>query len=231
MNIAICDDDKIFVEKLKLKLGIYQCSIYTFYSVEELQASDIAFDIAFLDLRYENDTLGFDAVHFLKMNCKNCIVAFFTSYKEYALTGYKYRAFRYILKTEPEQAIEHQISDVFNEYKRIHKTISGSFNGYTFSTSLDDIYYIEIRNHVITLHTVKGNFEVYKQLKDLHAELADLGFVRCHRSYMVNLQHVTVLRKDGKFVMNDKQRSCIPVGIRYKQLAEQQFLNYVSVGG
>ena len=41
--------------------------------------------------------------------------------------------------------------------------------------------------------------------QDLCDELSDCGFLRCHRSYMVNFQHVHVMRSDGFFVLDDQQ--------------------------
>lgn len=157
------------------------------------------------------------------------MIAFFTNYNQYAIQGYKYQPFRYILKTEPNKLINKQITAVFNEYYRRNKTISGSYNGYTFSTALDDIYYISISNHVATLHTKRGDFEIYKKMKDFSDELSELGFLRCHRSYMVNLQHITVLRSDFFFILDDKQRTAVPIGIMYKSSAEKIYINSCEV--
>lgn len=100
----------------------------------------------------------------------------------------------------------------------------------SFRTSLSDIYYISISNHVVTLHTTKGDFELYKQMKDLCDELSDCGFLRCHRSYMVNFQHVHVMRSDGFFVLDDQKHTTIPIGIRYKYIAEDCYLKETSLG-
>ena len=50
MNVALCDDDIIFLENLKNKLSQYNCSIFSFSSAEKLLSSSICFDIAFLDI-------------------------------------------------------------------------------------------------------------------------------------------------------------------------------------
>ena len=232
MNVALCDDDTVFLTELNNKISGYDgCKIYLFNSLNALTSSDIVFDIAFLDIELDNDKTGFQAVSFLRNRNKKCIIAFFTNYTQYAVKGYEYRAFRYILKTEPDALIERHIKDVFGEYARLNKTISGSYNGYTFSTPLDEIYYISISNHVITLHTDKGDFEIYKQMKDLNSELCAAGFVRCHRSFMVNMRHVFVLRSDCHFILDDTKRTAVPIGIRYRETAEKEYLNFVSVGG
>lgn len=231
MKIAICDDDKIFLEKFKTRLSEFDCDIYSFSSVPALINSNVPFDAAFLDIEFDSEAAGFGAVRHLRMRNEKCIVSFLTNYSDYAVKGYDYNAFRYILKNEPERIIERRIKDVFSEHKRRHTTISGSYNGYTFSAELDDIYYLSISNHVITIHSKKGDFELYKQMKDIDKRLYDLGFLRCHRSYIVNLKYVTVKRSDDCFVLGDPERTCIPIGIRYKEAAEKTYLNFVAVGG
>lgn len=230
MNVVLCDDDIIFLESLKNKLSQYDCDIFVFSSAEKLLSSKLCFDIAFLDIELDNNTSGFQVVKALRNNNKKCIISFFTNYNKYAIKGYEYQPFRYILKTEPEKILRKHIEEVFTEYKKSQKIISGTYNGYAFRTSLEDIYYISISNHVITLHTAKGNFELYKQMKDLCGELNDCGFLRCHRSYMVNLCHVYVMRSDGFFILDDKKHTAIPIGIRYKQTAEDYYLKEVLVG-
>lgn len=230
MNVALCDDDVIFLDDLKQKLSQYDCDIFAFSSAKELLSSTVCFDIAFLDIELDNNTSGFQIVRALRNNNKKCIISFFTNYNKYAIKGYEYQPFRYILKTEPEKLIRQRINEVFTEYKKSQKIISGTYNGYTFRTSLEDIYYISISNHVITLHTTKGDFELYRQMKDLCDELSDCGFLRCHRSYMVNLHHVYVMRSDSVFVLDDQKRTTIPIGIRYKDTAEDCYLKEVLVG-
>lgn len=229
MNVVLLDDDCIFLDTLKRRLSKFNCKIYTHTKLVDVLNSNTIFDVAFIDIELgENDT-GFKAVQFLKNKNKKCVIAFFTNYNQYAIQGYKYQPFRYILKTEPNKLINKQITAVFNEYYRRNKTISGSYNGYTFSTALDDIYYISISNHVATLHTKRGDFEIYKKMKDFSDELSELGFLRCHRSYMVNLQHITVLRSDFFFILDDKQRTAVPIGIMYKSSAEKIYINSCEV--
>lgn len=230
MNIALCDDDNIFLDKLKSKLRAYDCNIYAFNSAEELKASNVIFDIAFLDIELENGTYGFQAVRALRNSNKKCVIAFFTNYNQYAIKGYYYQPFRYILKSEPKELIKRRIDEVFTEYYKRHKVISGTYNGYAFSTSLDDIYYISIANHIATLHTQKGDFELYKQMKDLYDELSTFGFLRCHRSFMVNLQHIYVMRNDNVFVLDDPKHTTIPIGIRYRESAKSSYLHEILVG-
>lgn len=228
MNVALCDDDVIFLNYLENKLSDYDCAIFKYSTYDDIKNSEVAFDIAFLDVELDGDSSGFDIVRMLRMNNKKCIISFFTNYSKYAIKGYKYNAFRYILKNEPEQLIAQHIKEIFAEFYRQHKVIKGSYKDKTFAVNLDDIYYIEVYNHILNIHTTKGTFELYKQIKELYGELCDFGFIRCHRSYIVNAQQILSLRSDGFFVLNTPDQACIPIGIRYKEHAKEKYLNCIA---
>lgn len=228
MNVVLCDDDFAFMSELEDKLSKYECNVYKFRTAEGVARSSIAFDIAFLDIELENNTTGFQLVKLLRDRNKKCIISFFTNHDQYAVKGYDYEAFRYILKNEPEKLINRRIHDVFVEYYRRHKTFSGTYCGLSFKVELDDIYYISSKGHILTIHTSKGEFEIYKQMKELMHELSPFGFLRCHRKYMVNMRNISVLRSDYCFVMANSAHTEVPIGITYKEEAENAYLNFVS---
>ena len=74
----------------------------------------------------------------------------------------------------------------------------------------------------------EGDFEIYKQLKELEQELAPFGFLRCHRKYMVNMRNISIMRSDYCFVLENSSRTEVPIGITYKDEAEKAYLSYVS---
>ena len=51
MRIAVCDDDRAFMEKLMRCIDVPEAEIYTYTSGEELLNADVVFDIVFLDIQ------------------------------------------------------------------------------------------------------------------------------------------------------------------------------------
>lgn len=226
MNVALCDDDIRFLDLLEKRLDKYNCTIFKYSDAESLRNSEITFDIAFLDIELGSESKGYEVVRFLKMHNQKCIIAFFTNHVQYAIKGYEYMAFRYILKNESDELVEKRIKDVFIEFYRRNKIIKGSYKEKTFAIALDEIYYMEVFNHILIIHSKKGNFEVYKQIKDMDEELCEFGFLRCHRSYIVNIKYIHSINSNGTFLIDTPVPVNIPIGIRYKEEARVKYLKY-----
>lgn len=69
-----------------------------------------------------------------------------------------------------------------------------------FSIKKDDILYIEAADNYIIIHYLDqqkpAKYMIRNTLKRLETELPGAGMVRCHRSYMVNMDNVKFIRKE-----------------------------------
>ena len=61
--------------------------------------------------------------------------------------------------------------------------------------SIKDIIYVEVSNHMLIYHTLKGDFTTRGTLRDIEKELAKYSFSLCNACYLVNLYYVE--RIDG----------------------------------
>lgn len=58
------------------------------------------------------------------------------------------------------------------------------------------IYYVEIQDRRLHYHTDQGLYTLRGSMKEAEAQLAGRHFVRCNYWYLVNLYHVTEVKKD-----------------------------------
>lgn len=209
MNVAICDDNKIFLDRLCAKINRYSDDIYTYTSVDDLVKSGIIFDVAFLDIELNDESDGFRAAkHVFNLN-NECLIAFFTSHNEFAIKGYDFRAFKYILKQDEEEIIDKKIKDVFVEYSKRNKYIQGSYNGDFFKIAVKDILYVESYKRLVLFYTMHGKYEMYGTFRELVNELSEYNFAQCHRSYLVNLNQVSSLSSNKVLLFNG---TTLPIG-------------------
>ena len=53
-----------------------------------------------------------------------------------------------------------------------------------------EILWIEADDYCVKLHTGDKTYSLRKSLKSLESELSEFNFVRCHRSAIVNINHI-----------------------------------------
>lgn len=119
-------------------------------------------------------------------------------------------------EVEPEGATEvsDRLPDVIN-----FKDENGSLK---LSIKRDCVYYLlSADNYVNIFYFVRGRMKhclVRSTLKSMEEALAPYGFVRCHRSYLINLSKVKIVRKAGDgFVIDMDQDGVgdIPISKTY----------------
>ena len=70
---------------------------------------------------------------------------------------------------------------------------------------IDDIYYLEIQTHTITIHTGQGIYQKYGSLTDEQKFLAPYGFIRCRQNCLVSLEKIHSICDDTIILVNHLQ--------------------------
>lgn len=73
-----------------------------------------------------------------------------------------------------------------------------SFVGGERFLTVSDILYIETERHKNIFYTSCASYQIYKKLDEIEQQLAPYGFVRIHRSFLVNMRYV---RKISSYVL------------------------------
>ena len=67
----------------------------------------------------------------------------------------------------------------------------------------DNIWYFESKQRIVVMHTSQQAIEFYAKLSDVFASLPGDEFVRCHQSFIVNMNKVRTLEKANRlFILN-----------------------------
>ena len=104
LHIAICDDEREFVQHLKKMLDQYSAEIgeeikVTAYydGLELIKKYDTTIDLIFLDIKMSHVN-GLRAAEHIRQIDENVSIIFLTTLTQYGLEGYKYQATNYIVK-------------------------------------------------------------------------------------------------------------------------------------
>lgn len=157
-------------------------------------------DVVFLDVEMPkmNGMMAAKALMELK---KAPLVVFTTAYPQFAVEAFRYDAVDYLLKPYDEDQLKETIERIEKKFIMKKEADPGKSTGKLAVESDGEIYYLEpkdllyiVRDDKLTkLITKNGVYETKTPLKDLESRLVDFGFFRIHKSFLVNLEHVTRL--------------------------------------
>lgn len=198
MNIIICDDSRKDREILTKLLQAYEQEnnlhfmITEYESGTELCRDDKALQkcrILFLDINME-EMDGLKAAIKIKEAYPKLFIVLVTAYMNYVLDGYKVKASRFLLKDNLAETIGECMDDLIVEIQKTSRVLEFPFVEGRIKICADDIIYIETSRHKNVFYTEKGTYSIYKKLDELEAELTDMGFVRIHLSFLVNMRYI-----------------------------------------
>ncbi|WP_227060343.1 LytR/AlgR family response regulator transcription factor [[Clostridium] scindens] len=87
----------------------------------------------------------------------------------------------------------------------------------------EDILYIERKGRETRIYLRESEVLVTSRLEELEEQLADTDFVRCHKSYLVNLDEIRQFRRT-EFVMRNGER--IPISRNFQESVKTKFMNW-----
>ncbi len=192
MKIAICDDEKIFVNKLCEYLWQESdCTVECFTNPAALlkqYEEGERFDVVFLDIKMRTLN-GISLARRIRNYDAHIIIVFLTAYLEYAPDGYKVNAFRYLLKPVSAKEISLVMKDIRQHLKQSHKLVLKTPQN-EIILHCEDIIYLQANDKEITLYYLNKSLEIHKSLNEFATQLPSEFFFRIHRKYIVNLSHV-----------------------------------------
>lgn len=228
IRVWIIDDEKAARDRLKLALAPHQITIVAEFSalsqLPQLLPDDI--DAIFLDINMPG-ALGIEIKN-LWQNCPHLI--FVTAHHEYAVKAFEIAAVDYILKpfdqTRIDEAIR-KINENIDAYQSIQnresvkkllvelkkqtsaRAISLKTDEGLVRVKLSDIFYLESVKDFVAVHTEKKSLLVRTSLNELLVAIEHAHVVRCHRSYAVNKDKITYIKKlrfgDAEIVLSSGQ--------------------------
>lgn len=202
-RILICDDDTSMVAAMRattedvLRELRAKAKIRTFTDTASISKQILSdCDIALLDIDFDGaEQNGMDIARKLRSLRSDTVIIFVTNFIEYAPAGYEVRAFRYILKRDLQADLSAILPLALKQLNQ--ETLPIQINGEIIRVPLDDILYLEVQQHNVTVVTRKltpdqkqKEYDFYASLTDLEERLEPLGFLRIHKSYLVNMKHL-----------------------------------------
>lgn len=225
INCIIIEDELLARQKLELYVKKHENLnlVRSFVSGEDflIHADNIAYELLLLDIGLPN----IDGITLAAKLPKNCKVIFTTAYTEHAVEAFNLNAADYLLKpfdyerfsmailkvvrrpTEQDDSGVKSKTILVKEGKKIHRL------------SVDDILYIEGLREYVVWHTLSGQLVTRHSLSHLNEYLEAFNFIQTHKSYIVNVEKMSLLEYGFIHVMKHQ----IPIGRKYRDLVKERF--------
>lgn len=188
-------------------------------------------DLVFLDIQLSDDN-GFEIANILKKMKQPPAIVFATAYDQYAIQAFEVDALDYILKPFDEERIvqtikkfkkrkQHEIEekqevhapDVSNRMKKLALSIDESI----VLVNIEDIIYAGLLDGKVIVKTICDTYATHDTLVILEKKLPQMNFLRVHRGFIVNVNHISEIQPwfNSTYNLIMKDDSKVPVSRTY----------------
>ena len=230
-RVVICDDEatslqinQILTEQVLEEEGI-EFEITTFEDMrvmtEALSDEHAEYDILLCDILAVGMT-GIEAAKELRRLGEKLPIVFISSTAEYALDGYSVNALRYLQKpinieklrealkegyqlSQPTDVLKFQVADRF------------------YRIPFSEIEYLESQGRDTDIITSEETISVHMKFSDMEKKLPADMFLRCHRSYIINLAQTKDL---ARYRFLTKSGAEIPVSQLQYNETKRKFIKF-----
>ena len=220
IDCYIVDDEPLARRALKSLLGrIPDCRVVgeaagAAAAMQQIRSLDV--DLLFLDIRMP-EVSGLELARALK---DPPTIVFTTAYREHAVEGFEVDALDYLVKpigmSRLLKALDRYRTAVATLREDPHWTIRADRK--TVRVRIREIRYIESIRDYVKVVLPGDSILTKKSLADTADELEPYGFVRIHRSFLINRAHVISFSSEEVVV----DGTALPVGRAFRQEAMER---------
>ena len=216
-SVSLLADHAGKVSRLSLRLA-------TTSSIEALAWIDREKpDIIFADIQMP-DATGLDIVETLRQRWGNNmpLIVFTTAFNEYAIEGYEYGVFDYLLKPISFKRFRQSADRILAYLDKCgtsHTKPDFLFldvNGEKLRVDFAEILYIEGARNYIIIRTPERKLVTYCSMTSIQGILPPERFLRVHKSYIVSTDKIRSIR-GSRITVKNKETEIIPIGVTYKR--------------
>ena len=207
VHVLICDDDSSFTKEMETWLFDYHFSNFDGSITIQARSNPELFsdlelswaDIALLDIDM-TPINGIEMARRLRQLQSAAIIIFVTNYIEYSPDGYEVNAFRYVLKHQWKEKLPRYYAEAIAALSEREQNLKFKWGSEQYQVKLSDILFLESRGRMICLHLLGQNGpekNFYSAMNEMQDQLGSAGFLRIHKSFLINMAHVKSLCYKG----------------------------------
>ena len=231
IKIAVCDDEKIVLDEICSKVqdafSEINCTAEIFKThkpfdlVEHIKNNTT--DVLFLDIDMPSLS-GMDIAQFLIDSNAEILLVFVTSHDTLVYQSFRYHPFGFIRKSHFDEEIGAVVKSIADELQKRNEHFSFKTNEGFFKVPFEDIIYFESESNYINLHCTENQYRFRGTITSLENELNAKGFIRTHKGFLVNQQHIFAIKGDD---IELSSKELLPIGRTNRESVKKAILRYM----
>lgn len=233
MTCIIVDDEPLARDGIQLLIDstpelTFKGSFQNPVGVADLLASNPV-DLIFLDIQMP----GMNGIEFARSIPDKTLIIFTTAYTVYALDSYEVDAIDYLVKPIHPERFQKAVGKALSYHALLNTgpaagniaSVAADFmfvkaDRKFFKVLFKDLLFIEGLKDYVILHLPDKKIVTAMNIKTIYEQLPKDIFVRIHKSYIINIRHITSF--DNNTVCVQKQD--IPIGDSFRAYFFEEFV-------
>ena len=234
ISVLVCEDDPVvgmqavqWIERYFARGSYRVHTTYTQTADECLSAyMECRPDLAVIDILLGEQS-GYDIAAAIRQRRGTTEIIFITAHTELMREAFAYKPLDFLCKPFSQKAMEAVLQRFVHEREQKRRTYRIVTREYALNVRCEEIICFESRAHTVLCRcaTRREPIQFTAKLDTIEGQLRDTGFVRVHKSYLVNVSHIAAL---------DRTRSCftlhggetVPVSRKYYRDAVEAYMAY-----
>lgn len=237
LKVVICDDEEnilkeasyIVDKKLTEKQMSYNLQAINDARIllDELKKNTI--DVLFLDIDMPYYS-GMDIASYISENNLSTILIFVTSHDELVFKTFAYKPFGFLRKTHLTEEIDELIDRLSKELEFRKQELVIAKAGEIVKIPLNEISYIESDGNYLNIRTSEEIIRHRETMTNMENELKGKDFIRCHKGYLVNVNHIEKMKMSELVVKCGNDDAILPVGRSYEKDVKKKIMESIKRG-
>lgn len=244
IRIAVVDDDKTFAVILKKKIDrlfekqSYEFQLFTFTDAHLMLESHYRdeFRLVFLDIDMP-EISGLDIASKVRVNQSDTEIIFVSNHSNYVFETFQYKPFRFIRKEKLDVELPEAIKSYCGELNKNQEFVKLELdNKMTVSEKISKIvYFFSVRHDIFFITQSKETKTLSSRIytmEKIEGMLGRYGFLRIHKSYLVNYRFVYQFQENSVLLTTEKnsENEILPVSHRRLSDMKKQYQSFVQGG-
>ena len=233
-RFALCDDEFFFAEELKKRIEnaaekrkrcIRVESFTGSKAVEALLEGGQSFDVYFLDIdmpRLDGISLGGR----IRELDGDAVIIFVSGKEEMVFDSFRVNPLQFVRKRYLEKDFPIVMEALWRELERREKEQGFMLEVGQVQYRLDvrKVMYIEATGKYLNIYLTDRMYYIRYQISALEEQLQEYGFLRIHKSYLVNIRYIYLI-ETGHIVLENQQS--LPVSRQRFHEVQERFRQYM----